>query len=88
MLDTFLKKELISKFATKEEDTGSVEVQCALITERVKILTKHLNEHKKDFSSRRGLIMLIAKRRKLLNYIKSLSQQRYLDLVSRLGIKK
>ncbi len=88
MLDAFVKKDLINKFATTENDTGSVEVQCALITERVKILTQHLNNHNKDFSSRRGLIMLIAQRRKLLNYVKLIDKKRYLSIINNLGLKK
>ncbi len=82
------KREVINKFALNEHDTGSVEVQCALLTERVKSLTLHLKENPKDFSSRKGLLMLVSQRRSLLNYLKKVNVERYNNLIKRLSIRK
>lgn len=82
------KVELVEKFATGEKDTGSVEVQVAILTERIKNLTEHFKSHKKDFSSRRGLLILVARRKKLLNYLKKNSESRYLKLIETLGLKR
>lgn len=82
------KQELIKEFATKEGDTGSPEVQVAILTERIKNLTEHFKEHKKDNHSRRGLLMLVGQRRRLLDYTKKKSVARYEDLIARLGIRK
>ena len=86
------KKEVIEAFATKSAsgklDTGSVEVQCAIMTKQIVNLTEHLKAHKGDHSSRRGLIILVGKRRSLLDYLKSHSVQRYEDLIKKLGIRK
>ncbi|MFC1659734.1 30S ribosomal protein S15 [Pseudomonadota bacterium] len=82
------KQELIKKYAFKEADTGSVEVQCAVLTERILNLTDHLKNHKKDFSSRRGLLVLVSRRRRLLSYLKSKSEERYKKLIEKLGLKK
>lgn len=82
------KQELIKDFATTESDTGSVEVQCAILTHRIKALTEHMKANHKDFSSRRGLLMLVGRRRRLLNYLKKISLSRYLTLIERLGIRK
>ncbi len=83
------KAELIAAYATHEGDTGSPEVQIALLTERINHLNnEHLNYHKKDHHSRRGLLMMVGKRRGLLNYLKSQDIERYRALVSKLGLRK
>ena len=83
------KQEIISQFATHEGDTGSPEVQIALLTERINHLNnEHLNFHKKDFHSRRGLLMMVGKRRSLLSYLKSQDIERYRALVAKLGLRK
>lgn len=83
------KQEIISTYATHEGDTGSPEVQIALLTERINHLNnEHLNMHKKDHHSRRGLLMMVGKRRSLLNYLKSQDIERYRELVSKLGLRK
>jgi len=82
------KQELIKEFGTKEGDTGSPEVQVAILTERITNLTEHLKEHAKDFHSRRGLLMLVGQRRRLLDYVKKTETKRYEDLIKRLGIRR
>ena len=83
------KQEIITTFATHEGDTGSPEVQIALLTERINHLNdEHLNVHKKDHHSRRGLLMMVGKRRSLLNYLKSQDIERYRALIEELGIRK
>ncbi len=82
------KQQLITEYATKENDTGSSEVQCAILTERISNLTEHFKTNHKDFSSRRGLLMLVGRRRRLLDYIKKQSLSRYLLLINKLGIRK
>lgn len=83
------KQEIIAAYATHEGDTGSPEVQIALLTERINHLNdEHLNIHKKDHHSRRGLLMMVGKRRSLLNYLKSQDIERYRDLVNKLGLRK
>ncbi|NRB11020.1 MAG: 30S ribosomal protein S15 [Rickettsiaceae bacterium] len=82
------KQELIKDFATVANDTGSVEVQCAILTERIKNLTEHLKNNHKDFSSRRGLLMLVGRRRRLLEYAKKEDVSRYNSLIKKLGIRK
>ena len=83
------KQEIITTFATHEGDTGSPEVQIALLTERINHLNdEHLNVHKKDHHSRRGLLMMVGKRRSLLNYLKSQDIDRYRALLSKLGLRK
>ncbi len=82
------KQELISEFATKEGDTGSPEVQVAILTERIRNLTEHLQTHKKDFHSRRGLLIMVGLRRRLLQYTKRKSQERYETLIKRLGLRR
>ena len=82
------KKELIGEFRRGEEDTGSPEVQIAILTSRINALTEHLRAHKKDFASRRGLLMLVSRRRRLLDYLKRVDPQRYLDIIRRLDIRK
>ena len=82
------KKEIIKDFATIEGDTGSPEVQVAVLTERIKNLTEHFKDHKKDNHSRQGLLKLVNQRRKILDYIKSKDKPRYEDLIARLGLRK
>jgi len=82
------KKELIEKFATKPGDTGSPEVQVAILTERIKNLTDHLNQHKKDFHTRRGLITMVGQRRRLLDYLRRKEVSRYDNIVKELGLRR
>lgn len=82
------KQELIKEYATFDGDTGSVEVQTAILTERIRNLTEHFQSHKKDFHSRRGLLVLVSRRRRLLDYIKSRNEERYQALIKKLGIRK
>ncbi|MFQ5437254.1 MAG: 30S ribosomal protein S15 [Paracoccaceae bacterium] len=82
------KAELIKEYATKEGDTGSPEVQVAILTSRISTLTEHFKTHKKDNHSRRGLLMMVAQRRKLLDYTKARDEARYQSLIKRLGIRR
>ncbi len=82
------KQELIGKFARAEGDTGSPEVQVAILTERISNLTGHFKTHAKDNHSRRGLLKLVNQRRKLLDYLKRIDQSRYLSLIGELGLRK
>ena len=82
------KQELIKEYATQEGDTGSPEVQVAILTSRIVTLTEHFKDHKKDNHSRRGLIKMVNQRRKLLDYLKSKDQTRYTTLIGRLGLRK
>ncbi len=82
------KTALISEYATKQGDTGSPEVQVAVLTERIANLTEHFKTHKKDNHSRRGLLKLVSQRRRLLDYVKSKDEGRYRDLIGRLGIRR
>ncbi len=82
------KQELIKAFATHEGDTGSPEVQIAILSERIDNLTEHLKVHKKDFASRRGLLMMVGQRRRLLDYLKRQDEQRYRRIVERLGLRR
>ena len=83
------KQEIMQAYAIHEGDTGSPEVQIALLTERINHLNnEHLNEHKKDFHSRRGLLMMVGKRRSLLNYLKSQDIERYRAIIAELGLRK
>ena len=82
------KQELIKQFATKPDDTGSPEVQVAILTERIKNLTDHLNEHKKDYHTRRGLIGMVGLRRRLLDYLKRKEVSRYDTIVKELGLRR
>lgn len=82
------KQELIKEFATQEGDTGSPEVQVAILSERIRNLTEHLKTHNKDFHSRRGLLMMVGQRRRLLDYLKGKSPQRYADIVQKLGLRR
>ncbi len=82
------KAELIKEYATVEGDTGSPEVQVAILTERISNLTEHLKTHKKDFHSRRGLLVMVGQRRSLLDYVKKKEKSRYEALIGRLGIRR
>ena len=82
------KAELIKEFATKDGDTGSPEVQIAILTERIVNLTEHFKGHKKDNHSRRGLLKMVSQRRKLLDYARSKDEARYKDIITRLGIRR
>ena len=82
------KQALIKEYATKEGDTGSPEVQVAILTERISNLTEHFKSHKKDTHSRRGLLKMVSQRRRLLDYVKSRNVERYQGLIERLGIRR
>lgn len=82
------KAELIKEYATNDGDTGSPEVQVAVLTERIKNLTDHFKDHKKDNHSRRGLLKMVSQRRRLLDYVKGKNEERYKTLISRLGIRR
>ena len=82
------KQEVINEFATKDGDTGSPEVQVAILTERINNLTAHFKTHAKDNHSRRGLIKLVNQRRRLLDYVKVREHERYAELIKRLGIRR
>nr|WP_027188993.1 30S ribosomal protein S15 [Paucidesulfovibrio longus] len=88
VLDTQDKNKIIEDYKRHEGDTGSPEVQVALLTERINYLTEHFKTHKKDFHSRTGLLKLVGQRRKLLNYLKNKDIQRYRELIQRLGLRK
>ena len=81
------KAALIKEYAIKEGDTGSPEVQVAILTERIKNLTEHMKDHKKDFISRRGLLMMVGKRKRLLAYLKKQNLEKYRDLIKSLNIR-
>ncbi|CAI8005875.1 30S ribosomal protein S15 [Geodia barretti] len=82
------KTELISDYATKTNDTGSPEIQVAILTERINNLTQHFRTHKKDLHSRRGLLKMVSRRRRLLDYLKRSDQERYATVIKRLGLRK
>jgi len=82
------KAELISEFGLKEGDTGSPEVQVAILTDRIKNLTEHMKEHKHDFHSRRGLLIMVGQRRSQLDYLRKKSEERYQSLIQRLGLRR
>ena len=82
------KQELISEYATKSGDTGSPEVQVAILSERIANLTEHLKTHRKDFHSRRGLLMMVGQRRRLLDYLSRKNRGRYDELIGRLGLRR
>ena len=86
--DVATKKKIISEYATTEGDTGSPEVQVALLTHRIAHLTEHLKEHKHDHHSRRGLLLLVGQRRRLLNYLQTTDIGRYRSLIERLGLRR
>lgn len=82
------KTDIIKKFSLKEGDTGSPEVQIALLTERISYLSRHLETHKKDVSSRRGLLMMVGQRRRLLDYLKARHVDRYSSIIQELGLRR
>ena len=82
------RKEVIKKFSTTSNDTGSPEVQIALLTQKISTLSDHMKDHKHDFSSKRGLLSLVARRRRLLDYLKKKDIKRYTDVISKLGLRK
>lgn len=82
------KAELIKEYQQGKDDTGSPQVQVAILTERITNMSEHMNVHKKDVHSRRGLLAMVAKRRKLLDYLKSKDEAAYQDLIKRLGIRR
>jgi len=88
MLDVDRKQELIGEFRIHDTDTGSPEIQIALLSERIRYLTEHFKVHKKDHHSRRGLLKLVSRRRRLLNYLIRNDVVRYRDIIKRLGIRK
>jgi len=87
-LETSKKQEMVANYRKHEKDTGSSEVQVALLTERIKYLTEHSKENPKDHHSRRGLLMLVGKRKRLLDYLRRKNFDRYQQLVSELGLRK
>jgi small subunit ribosomal protein S15 len=87
-MDQAVKAEVKNEYRLHEKDTGSVEVQVALLSSRIRELTEHLKMHKKDHSSRRGLIMMVNKRRKLLTYVQKKDEERYKELIKKLGLRK
>ncbi|MCC0030839.1 MAG: 30S ribosomal protein S15 [Brucellaceae bacterium] len=82
------KQELIKEYATKDGDTGSPEVQVAILSERISNLTEHFKDHKKDNHSRRGLLKLVSNRRSLLDYLKKIDEERYQALIGKLGLRR
>jgi small subunit ribosomal protein S15 len=87
-VDQAVKAEVKNEYKRHEQDTGSADVQIALLTARIKELTEHLQVHKKDHSTRRGLIMMVNKRRKLLTYLQKQDDARYKELIAKLGLRK
>jgi small subunit ribosomal protein S15 len=82
------KAEVVKEYATHEGDTGSPEVQVAILSERIRNLTEHLKDHRKDFHSRRGLLIMVGQRRRMLDYLKGINVGRYEQLIARLGLRK
>ncbi len=82
------KREVIREYRREETDSGSPEVQIALLTTRINVLTEHMRTHSKDYASRRGLLGMVSRRRRLLDYLRKLNPQKYLDVIGRLGIRK
>ncbi|GAA1728043.1 30S ribosomal protein S15 [Isoptericola hypogeus] len=87
-LDSATKQSIMSEYATHEGDTGSPEVQIAMLSQRIKDLTAHLKEHKHDHHSRRGLLLLVGQRRRLLGYLQKIDIERYRALIERLGLRR
>ena len=83
-----VKSKIVKEFARDAKDTGSVEVQVAILTEEIKVLTEHLKEHIHDYHSKRGLLQKVGKRRSLLDYLKRTDVQRYRELIAKLGLRK
>ncbi len=82
------KQELIAEYRHDEKDSGSPEVQIAILTGRINAMTEHMQVHRKDYASRRGLLGMVSRRRRLLDYVKGVDPQRYLDVIGRLNIRK
>jgi len=82
------REDLVKKYQSHKDDTGSTEVQIAILTKKISDLTKHLKDHKKDFDSRRGLLMMVGKRRRLLNYLRKTVEEKYVKIIADLGLKK
>ncbi|HET7660112.1 MAG TPA: 30S ribosomal protein S15 [Oryzihumus sp.] len=87
-LDAAVKKEILAEYATHEGDTGSPEVQIAMLTRRIKDLTEHAREHKHDHHSRRGLLLLVGRRKRMLRYLEATDIERYRSLIKRLGLRR
>jgi small subunit ribosomal protein S15 len=87
-LDAAVKQKIMSEYATAEGDTGSPEVQVAMLTQRIRDLTEHLREHQHDHHSRRGLLLLVGRRRRLLQYLQQTDITRYRSLIERLGLRR
>ena len=88
MLDAEVKQRIIAEYSTHERDTGSAELQVAMLTERIRQVTDHLRTHRKDVHSRRGLVTMVSKRRRLLNYLSRTDVARYQNLIGRLGLRR
>ena len=88
MLARERKQDVITRYRTHDNDTGSPEVQIAVLSERIGELTEHFKSHQKDHASRRGLLMMVSKRRRLLDYLKNYDSERYKDVIHKLGIRK
>jgi small subunit ribosomal protein S15 len=88
MVESEIKKELMKKFGRHEKDTGSPEVQIAILTKRIEALNEHFKKHKKDFNSRRGFLKLIGRRRKLLRYLQQIDPEKYAKVISELNLRK
>ncbi|MDD5696555.1 MAG: 30S ribosomal protein S15 [Candidatus Pacebacteria bacterium] len=87
MISTTEKEKIVSKFKLNEKDTGSAEVQVALLSEEIEHLLNHLQKHKKDFHSKKGLLKMVAKRRKLLKYLEKTNEKKYKELIKKIGLK-
>ena len=87
-IDKIKKNKIIKDFGSNETDSGSADVQVAILTEKIKNLTEHLKIHKKDFGSRRGLLSMVGQRRNLLQYIKNKNEDRYSNLIKKLGLRR
>ncbi|OUW57236.1 MAG: 30S ribosomal protein S15 [Alphaproteobacteria bacterium TMED199] len=87
-IDKNQTSKIIKDFGSNETDSGSADVQVAILTERIKNLTEHLKTHKKDFGSRRGLLSMVGQRRNLLKYIKNKNEDRYINLINKLGLRR
>ena len=87
-LDSATKQQIMTEYATVEKDTGSPEVQVAMLTRRISDLTEHLKQHKHDHHSRRGLLLLVGRRRRLLKYVAQVDVERYRSLIDRLGLRR
>ena len=87
-ISTTRKADVIKTYQTSAKDTGSCEVQIALLSDKINALSEHMKTHQKDLSSRRGLLLMVARRRKLLDYLRSMNEDRYLAIISKLGLRR